>query len=473
MKKVETKEKRSLSVKTVGWTLGGFGVAILAMLIISLYMLSFQFKNVKKTTEDYADLKLSALEVQTASDYLTDRARSFVVTGEDQYIFDYMEEGFTTNRREKALEALKNQIGETEGYKSLEAAVKQSKNLMDLEYYAMRLTINAFDIDYTPTNARFNGHDDYIKHCNEIQTNVMTVELKAEDTALSVDEQKHTAINFVYGESYKQQKNIISTKIVESIAAIDSLLEKNVLESSDKLNRVLLVQQIFIFILLIFFASAVIFIRQGLISPINSAIKKIARREKLDDGRGLREYQYLVRAYNEAREISNHNAEKLTYVAEHDHLTGVFNRAGYDAIYRDLNLDKTAYILIDVDNFKSVNDTYGHSIGDRMLKKVSNIITKHFPYDFVCRLGGDEFAILIFDYDAKIKDVLIKKFNDVEEEIMSDKDGLPAESISIGVAFGTKEDDTDSLYRKADKAMYEVKSKTKRGYCFYDSIEDR
>ena len=88
MDKNQPKDKKSISIKTIGWTLGGFGIVIVAMLIVSLYMLSYQFTNVKKTTEDYVNLKLSAMDVQSASDYLTDQARSFVVTGDDEYIFN-------------------------------------------------------------------------------------------------------------------------------------------------------------------------------------------------------------------------------------------------------------------------------------------------------------------------------------------------------------------------------------------------
>ena len=64
----------------------------------------------------------------------------------------------------------------------------------------------------------------------------------------------------------------------------------------------------------------------------------------------------------------------------------------------------------------------------------------------------------------------MEKFEAIEKEAKDTKDKLPKESLSIGVAFGTKDDDTDSLYRKADRAMYHVKSLTKSGYCFYDTI---
>ena len=138
MDKAQNKEKRSVSVKTIGFTLGGFGIVIVALLVASLYMLSFQFKNVKKTTEEYVSLKTSAMDVQLASDYLTDQARSFVVTGEDDFVFNYFKEKTVTKRRENALEALHNKLGDIQAYKDLSNAVDSSVALENTEYYAMR-----------------------------------------------------------------------------------------------------------------------------------------------------------------------------------------------------------------------------------------------------------------------------------------------------------------------------------------------
>ncbi len=469
MDKNQPKDKKSISIKSVGWTLGGFGIVIVAMLIVSLYMLSFQFKNVKKTTQDYVNLKLSAMDVQSASDYLTDQARSFVVTGDDDYLFNYMKESFVTKRRENALETLHTQLGDIKAYQDLSKAVDSSVAFMGTEYYAMHLTIKAFGNDYNPDNY---GTPEKKEYCEYVQRYVLTVDISNEDLALSNDQQKQKAIEYVYGNDYQKQKSDISGAIVSSISEIDSLLEKNVISSSDQLNSVLLVQQIFISLLVIFFGIAVVFIRYGLLKPINTAINKIANREYLDGSHGLREYKYLVSAYNEARSISIDNAQKLTYIAEHDKLTGVLNRTGYDSVYRDLNLDKTIFILVDLDDFKSVNDSFGHSVGDKLLKRVSDILTKFFPHDFVCRIGGDEFAVLIFDYNEDIRKDLMRKFDAIEEEISTVKDSLPRGTISVGIAFGNKKDNTDSLYRKADRAMYHIKTHTKCGYCFYDSIKE-
>ena len=229
MDKAQNKEKRSVSVKTIGFTLGGFGIVIVALLVASLYMLSFQFKNVKKTTEEYVSLKTSAMDVQLASDYLTDQARSFVVTGEDDFVFNYFKEKIVTKRRENALQALHNKLGDIQAYKDLSNAVDSSLALENTEYYAMRLTIVAFNKNYNSDNYETLANKSY---CEEIQKRVMTLDLKSEDSSLSVNEQKQKAIEYVYGNDYQKQKHDISTNINASINKIDELLEKYVFDSS-------------------------------------------------------------------------------------------------------------------------------------------------------------------------------------------------------------------------------------------------
>ena len=145
----KTKQERIVSVKTIAWSLAGLGLAIVGLLVASLYMLSFQFKNVKKTTEDYVDLKISAMDVQDASDYLTSQARSYVATGNDEFIFNYMEESYTTKTRQNALEYLESKLGKVGPVDDLEKAVESSVTLMNDEFYAMRVTIAAFDKDYS------------------------------------------------------------------------------------------------------------------------------------------------------------------------------------------------------------------------------------------------------------------------------------------------------------------------------------
>ena len=111
-----------------------------------------------------------------------------------------------------------------------------------------------------------------------------------------------------------------------------------------------------------------------------------------------------------ARDISE---EKLIkYEAEHDALTGVLNRGGFEQILNSSIKEKRnfALIVIDVDNFKDVNDNFGHMIGDIILKKVSKLLLEEFrSLDYICRIGGDEFAVIMMDITNNFGNMIIKK----------------------------------------------------------------
>lgn len=124
--------------------------------------------------------------------------------------------------------------------------------------------------------------------------------------------------------------------------------------------------------------------------------------------------------------------------AEHDAMTDLLNKGSFEkilAIYEKGDAP-FAMILVDVDIFKSVNDTYGHATGDAILKKVSSLLKSTFrSVDYVCRIGGDEFAIVLVEMTSDLKYTIQEKITAVNQELSEPTDGLPAVSLSVGVAF--------------------------------------
>ena len=182
---------------------------------------------------------------------------------------------------------------------------------------------------------------------------------------------------------------------------------------------------------------------------------------------GIKEFNYLAKTYNKVREQNINNKEKLLFEAEHDKLTHLYNRNGYDIIYKKLDLSNLAYLLIDIDKFKDVNDTCGHDKGDEVLSKVGEILTSHFDNENtnVFRIGGDEFAILIEKANESIYNEILKKFIDINNELNNLKISV---SISGGLAIGTNQDTNDSLFKKADIALYWCKSNERGRLALYN-----
>ncbi len=156
------------------------------------------------------------------------------------------------------------------------------------------------------------------------------------------------------------------------------------------------------------------------------------------------------------KEISAHN--KRLFV---DSLTEAYNRHYYDEQVSGLSAIN-AIAMIDVDNFKTINDTYGHQVGDEAIKLVTRTLKSCVrKSDAVVRYGGDEFAIIFRDID---EDMFIQKLDMLRSKIHN----LPLEdtpevkvSISVGGAYGP--DYASTLLHKADKRMYREKRAKKYG----------
>lgn len=167
----------------------------------------------------------------------------------------------------------------------------------------------------------------------------------------------------------------------------------------------------------------------------------------------------------------------LRQEAERDYLTGLYNRRrGMTMIEQRLKKqknntqNKSAFVMIDLDNFKTLNDTLGHQTGDKALKDAARIMQRHFrEYDVICRLAGDEFVVFLVDIPETVIrrniEILLKKLC-----LTYGKEKEVSISASAGIAVcpdqGT---DLKVLYEKADKALYKAKRSGKNSVEFYQA----
>ena len=164
----------------------------------------------------------------------------------------------------------------------------------------------------------------------------------------------------------------------------------------------------------------------------------------------------------ESVEASVRNREK----AEHDDLTNIFNRGGGDERISELMSTKTkgAFIILDIDDFKKVNDTYGHAFGDEVLIRLSNTLSEHFRItDVVMRLGGDEFAI--FARGLTNKEMCMEKLSGLLEAVKEMKFAEASElriTTSMGCTIYLGDDTVyEDIYRLADSYLYDAKKSGK------------
>lgn len=283
----------NLKIRTLGnWSLGI--TAVLAILCIAMSILGFRkYEVLQSSTRDYIACEAAAQRFQTGSDTLTRQVRLAAATGEQTYIDAYFEEANVTRSRETALADLSALHGGEGAVTSLEQALSASMDLMQTEYYAMRL--------------------------------------------------------------------------------------------------------------------------------VEEAIRTPAAQWP--------------------REL--------------------LNRRSFDQILSLYEKDRSSFALIlaDVDVFKQINDTCGHDTGDRILKRVAALLHTAFrSTDCVCRIGGDEFAVIMVDMSRELYYTITDKIAEINGLLAVPEDGLPAVSLSAGVAFSDENGFCGSLFRAADSALYTAKA---------------
>jgi diguanylate cyclase (GGDEF)-like protein len=202
-------------------------------------------------------------------------------------------------------------------------------------------------------------------------------------------------------------------------------------------------------------------------SVFNQMVEKLSHRENS-----------LQVELNERRHIE----EKLSEIAHFDPITNLPNRHSFDnqiarvLLNHKYDLEKFALMYIDLDNFKYVNDTFGHHLGDLLLSRIGERLRKSLRQgDFVARLGGDEFAVIMSDFsdNSQIREVAEKILAALKTPF-----ALEGREVFVGASIGisicpTNGKDSESLRRQADSAMYLAKNLGKNNYQFYQDEMSR
>ena len=226
--------------------------------------------------------------------------------------------------------------------------------------------------------------------------------------------------------------------------------------------------KIVISVLLFAMIAIVIINRKTVVVPIQKNVAEMQENEYLQVN-GVLELKMLQTSYNEIYSRIRTDQQKLSYEATHDGLTGLLNRAAYDQKLSELKDQEICFLMIDVDDFKGINDTYGHDAGDAVLKKVAETLKHSFRNeDMIFRLGGDEFVVIMMHMQEDLKELVSRKVEMIREKLKDTSDGVSSVTLSIGAAFSKREDSTGNIAKDADLALYEVKKQGKGQMRFYE-----
>lgn len=156
--------------------------------------------------------------------------------------------------------------------------------------------------------------------------------------------------------------------------------------------------------------------------------------------------------------------EKLVYASEHDGLTGLYNKSKYlDMLEKEyLDLDSIGIFNFDVNNLKLMNDNFGHEAGDKLLIKAANSIrkvTSNKVHGY--RMGGDEFLMIACNVTKEEVDSIKTRWEEELARLNTNDDGINC-VIAVGVMYGEKKYDFQTLMKEADELMYEDKKSKKK-----------
>ena len=233
---------KGISLKLVGLILSVFAVIVSATLITSLWLISYENRVVTKANENYIALKDASSSVQAASDDLTNNVRLFVANADKQYMINYFKEVNVDKRRETALNTIKELSGNTskseEIQSNIQSAVNESMDLMNLEFYAMKLICVEYNIS-----------------CTEYP----------EVSAVNIDsvppeDRKSEALDAVLGSTYIAKKDTISFYINSALVNIDAMMHQNGVDAASNLQRLILLQTGVIVVNILFVATVIIFL---------------------------------------------------------------------------------------------------------------------------------------------------------------------------------------------------------------------
>ena len=441
--------EKSITIRTISIIMTVMAFLITMLIYYAISDIDKGYRRMNDEMEKFMLCENYSLQLKGVSEYLTEQARDYVMTGDIVYADNYFEETEVNRNREQTIEALNSLVDNYISYSHLRLAKTNSYRLIETEYKAFMLAFKGYGVDPTLYPALDRVH------------------LSPTEEALSDEEKIALAKEILFDEKYQKFKNDTNENIQISINELTELLETEISKEMQSMQSRLNRQRILVLIVLLLVLLMVILTWKYVVNPLTLNNRQLLNNEKLDVI-GAREIRVFAHSYNAVFEKNRKANETLSYEASHDQMTGLYNRKAYDAYLEQIEGSDYCMILLDVDRFKEINDTYGHDVGDRILQKVADSMIKNFRGDDRSfRLGGDEMAIIMSNVKEDARDVIVRKAEQIKQILGTTDDELPNITASMGIAFSNSPFTTGSIYKDADLALYEAKKEHNGKYVFF------
>ncbi|MCG3707183.1 GGDEF domain-containing protein [Aliarcobacter butzleri] len=292
-----------------------------------------------------------------------------------------------------------------------------------------------------------------------------------ENSFMQIEINHQKAIAILFSKDYLETKEKTIALIESFILSLENRTASKLELFYNNVDSLYKKLYFLIFLGLIIFILTFWLIYKKILNPIDGLTKNIILfKENKKDSFDFKYYNdeigFLINNFFEMKQTIDKNIEKLQYNASYDFLTKIFNRKTYFEISEEIfELSKRqnepfSILLIDIDHFKRINDTYGHLIGDEVLKFVSSNISKLLrKSDILGRYGGEEFIVTLPNTKLDNAKTIAEKINKYiyDNHYVNETYNLQL-SVSVGIAQIKKETNLTDLIHKADEALYKAKN---------------
>lgn len=452
MRKFEVSEKkRHISIRAINLSLVVVVVLFSAIVECISILVEKQYTAAADVQNTYTICSDAADVLQKESDNLSFAIEEYVITQDLDAVERYFEI-IDGELREHEVERAKEREVDCS---ALEAALSLSNELAERELHAFAL---------------FFAEE---KNAGNIPQQVREYPLSELEVQMPGEERKQAARELIHGKEYIKYKQ----KIYDKLETFErDVLERTQIEIQKEMigiSRYLKYQRVFQVVenLLVILIAVVIY------RNVTVVMKNYSRaicEGKHIELKGPDELRYLGKIINGFLEEQQQKKEELQWQAKYDSLTQVANK-GETERYIQKKLDckgaRGALIFVDIDDFKHINDNYGHAEGDRAIQWVVDVIRRSFrDNDFIGRFGGDEFILWIDGISRDRASYIRERIKELNEKLQEDK-GLSAPvSISAGVTFCISGEQYEDVLKRADQALYMRKRSGKRGCLIFEEI---
>ena len=273
--------KKGISIRVIHVVMLICAAAIVALLAVSTLRSSDVFTTLSSATDNYIVRQKAAHDLMEASDYLTENVQRFTLTGDVKYLNQYFEEANVSKRRDQALITMSENHADENLIRQLQEALNESQDLMDDEKYAMILVIDALGITKYPDDLKPLVHD-----------------LEKDDEFKSAEEKIKLAQDKVMGDEYYASKEIIRTKLKNSLEMMDEQMTATRRKTSAEMMRELSANRIIVIVLVVVLGILMLLTAALSTIPLITAHRKMMNDESLPVT-GSREFREMSEKYNE------------------------------------------------------------------------------------------------------------------------------------------------------------------------------